>query len=119
MLKVVFFANGKRGTHKYPHNKECTSIPTTRNARHTRRDKEKYPEKFGSRTIVRQAIKNGKLKPIEYCEMCFSEDKIEAHHPDHSEPLLLIFLCPKCHRKADGAPCKWIDIATDYSECIK
>jgi hypothetical protein len=92
--------------------------PTTINAAQTRRDKEKYPEKVYARYLVRQAIKTGKLIPLTECEICGSENHIEAHHPDHSRPFLLLYLCKDCHHRADNSIDKWENLATDYS-CSK
>jgi hypothetical protein len=90
--------------------------PTTINAANTRRDKEKFPEKMYARYLVRQAIRLGKLIPLTECEICYEKDEIEAHHPDHSRPFLLLYLCTNCHRRADADPDKLEDLATDYSQ---
>lgn len=92
--------------------------PSTANAINTRNDKAKFPAKNHARYLVRKAIQTGKLIALEECEMCGSEHHIEGHHPDHSCPFLLLYLCKNCHRKADAEPDRWIDLATDYSECV-
>lgn len=92
--------------------------PTSINSANTRKDKEKFPEKDRARSLVRQAIKSGKLIPLEECEFCCSDIKIEGHHPDHSRPFLLLYLCKDCHHRADADPDKWESLATDYSGCI-
>jgi hypothetical protein len=89
--------------------------PTTTNAANTRRDKEKFPEKSTARYLVRQAVKSGKLIPLDECEVCLSEDNVEGHHPDYSRPFFLLYLCKSCHFKADNDLNKWEDLATDYS----
>lgn len=99
-------------------NEERRCEPSTANAANTRKDKDKFPEKNHARSIVRQAIKTGKLIPLEECEMCGSENHIEGHHPDHLRPLLLLYLCKDCHHRADTDPDKWENLATDYSECV-
>ena len=93
-------------------NRRCD--PSTPNAEQTRRDKEKFPEKEHARYIVRQAIKTGKLIPLEECELCMSEKNVQGHHPDHFKPLFLVYLCAECHRKADEDIDKYEDLATDY-----
>jgi hypothetical protein len=100
-------ANGKR---------ECE--PTTSNAANTRKDKQKFPEKDHARSLVRRAIKTGKLIPLEECEFCGNIDSIDGHHPDHSNPFLLLYLCKNCHHQADTDIDKWENLATDYSVCI-
>ncbi len=96
-------------------NEPRKSEPITPNAINTRRDKEKFPEKGLARSLVRHAVKSGKLIPLEECEFCGSENKIEGHHPDHSRPFLLLYLCKDCHNRADVDPDKWETLATDYS----
>lgn len=98
-------------------NEERRCEPTTHNAANTRRDKEKFPEKNHARYLVRQAVKSGKLKPLTECEVCCSEHKVAGHHPDHSRPLFLLYLCKECHNQADNSLNKWEDLATDYG-CI-
>ena len=99
-------------------NEERRCEPTTVNATNTRKDKEKFPDKKHARYLVRQAIKSGKLSPLKECEFCDSEGHIEAHHPNHSRPYLLMYLCKDCHRQADIDPDRWENLATDYSGCI-
>ena len=88
--------------------------PSTPNAEQTRRDKEKFPEKEHARYLVRQAVKTGKLIPPEECELCMSEINVQGHHPDHSRPFFLLYLCTECHKKADEDPDKYENLATDY-----
>ena len=99
-------------------NEERKCEPTTINAINTRKDKEKFPEKDHARYLVRQAIKSGNLIPLEECELCGSENKIEGHHPDHSRPFFLLYLCKDCHHRADADPDRWENLATNYSGCI-
>lgn len=108
-------------------NRKCASAltnetrrcePATINARNTRRDKEIFPEKDLARSLVRRAVKTGKLILPTECEFCGDGGRIEWHHPDHSKPFLLICLCKDCHHTADADPDKWISLATDYSGCI-
>ena len=99
-------------------NEPRRSEPTTINAASTRRDKEKFPEKDRARYLVRQAVKTKKLIPLEECELCGSEGNIEGHHPDHSRPYLLLYLCKNCHSNADESLDKWESLSTDYSGCI-
>jgi hypothetical protein len=96
-------------------NEERRCEPTTTNAANTRRDKDKFPEKAHARYLVRQAIKSGKLIPLEECEVCVSDHLVEAHHPDHSRPFFLLYLCKNCHYDADNSIDKWENLATDYS----
>lgn len=100
-------------------NEDRRCEPTTVNAANTRKDKEKFPEKYHARSLVRRAIKTGKLIPLKECEFCGSDDKVEGHHPDHSRPFFLLYLCKDCHHRAEADPDKWESLATDYSGCIR
>jgi len=53
------------------------------------------PGKYAARTTVGNAIRDGRLtpQPCEHCGNIF----VEAHHPDHSKPLEVIWLCKACH----------------------
>lgn len=51
-----------------------------------------------AKEAVRQAIKTGRLFKLP-CEHCGETKKIQGHHPDYSQPLLVIWLCPPCHSK--------------------
>jgi len=54
-----------------------------------------------AKILVRQythtAIRSGKLKK-EPCAVC-GQEQVQIHHPDYNEPLLIVWLCPECHRK--------------------
>ena len=49
---------------------------------------------------VNLAIKQGRLSP-QPCERCGNE-RADAHHPDYSKPLLVIWLCRSHHREVHG-----------------
>lgn len=55
----------------------------------------RYPYKKRATTMVSNAIKAGKMerKP---CEVCGAE-KVEAHHPDYTKPLEVMWLCKPHH----------------------
>ena len=58
-------------------------------------DKIKFPEKHIARSMVRSAIRAGKMKrsPCEVCGIA----KSHAHHEDYSKPLDVMWLCPLHH----------------------
>ena len=60
-----------------------------------RRRRARSPEKYKARQAVESALRSGALKRLP-CEECGSE-KVEAHHPDYSKPLLVRWLCRKHH----------------------
>ena len=65
------------------------------------------PQKERARGIIRDAIKRGKVTVPSRCQKCGSQNRpcsdgrryIQAHHPDHKKPLLVEWLCAKCHRE--------------------
>lgn len=64
-------------------------------SKHTKRFRERYPEKYAAHVAVQTAVRNGTLvqKPCEVCGCLQSE----AHHDDYSKPLEVKWLCDTCH----------------------
>ncbi len=56
-----------------------------------------HPIKAKARASVSKAVESGKLHPLP-CWIC--GEKAEAHHPDYSMPLDVVWLCFKHHREA-------------------
>jgi hypothetical protein len=54
----------------------------------------RYPECQSARVITKMAMQSGRLKP-QPCMICGA--KSEAHHPDYSRPLDVVWLCRKHH----------------------
>jgi len=59
------------------------------------------PEKRNARTAAGNALRDGRIRR-EPCYFCGTEDDLEMHHPDYSQPLRVYWLCRVCHRKMDG-----------------
>jgi hypothetical protein len=59
--------------------------------------KETCPEKLTARSRVSSAVRDGRLikRPCVTCGAI----KVEAHHPDYSRPLEVIWLCSQHHRE--------------------
>jgi hypothetical protein len=56
--------------------------------------REKNPEKIAAHHLAAYHI------PLpDICERCAAQGRIHRHHPDYSQPLLVMFLCPRCHRQ--------------------
>lgn len=53
------------------------------------------PEIFKARDAVKHAIRDGKMIRGS-CSVCGNK-KTEAHHPDYSKPLEVVWLCKKHH----------------------
>lgn len=56
---------------------------------------QKHPEKFRARAAAAHAARTGKIEKLP-CRECGSL-KVEAHHPDYSRPLEVIWLCQRHH----------------------
>lgn len=69
---------------------------------HERRWRKKYPEKVRAHNATTRAIRSGILKkqPCQF-KGC-GELKVEAHHPDYSKPLHVIWYCHAHHRVVEG-----------------
>lgn len=64
-----------------------------------KRWREKYPEKYKARYMLKNAVKAGKIKKGE-CKDKFGEcyGTIHGHHHDYSKPFDVIWLCQKHHQ---------------------
>ena len=64
----------------------------------------KYPERVKARALVSRALKSGALAKWPVCAIpSCSEAKVEAHHPDYSRPLNVVWLCDKHHAEVHYA----------------
>ena len=61
----------------------------------------RFPDRAKAHTAVGNAVRDGKLMKPELCEGCGLPKRVEAHHPDYSQPLLVVWLCKPCHAIAD------------------
>ena len=50
-------------------------------------------------SLVASAEASGKLIRPSTCPQCGSTKHIQAHHPDYSKPLNVVWLCQLCHKK--------------------
>lgn len=59
----------------------------------------RHPSKYQAHLAVQRALKTGELvkSPCEHCGK--SDGRLDAHHPDYSKPLAVIFLCRSCHTR--------------------
>ena len=60
--------------------------------------RERYPEKYKARTILGNAVRDGKMKRLP-CEVCGSTDRIHGHHEDYNFPLTVRWLCAVHHKE--------------------
>jgi hypothetical protein len=61
----------------------------------------KYPtsHKEIARNKLRQAVYYGRIYKPTKCEICGSVTPLDGHHNDYSLPLIVEWLCRKCHGK--------------------
>lgn len=55
------------------------------------------PHKAAARAAVHAAVASGGLIVPDRCSACGTVGEVEAHHPDYSRPLDVLWLCPACH----------------------
>ena len=58
----------------------------------------RYPIRVKARQKKYYHLKKGNISP-EPCGVCGTLSSIEAHHPDYSEPLEIVWLCSVHHRE--------------------
>jgi len=56
----------------------------------------KYPERRKAQVALDNAVRDGRVKKLP-CFVC--GEKAEAHHPDYSAPLDVVWLCPPHHKQ--------------------
>lgn len=57
-----------------------------------------FGKKKRAQHMVEKAIKKGILIPSP-CETCGSEQNIHAHHDDYDKPLVVRWMCQRCHHE--------------------
>lgn len=97
-LESIQAYDRKRG--RLPHRKEDMSKRQKKNRlRHNELNRaysEKYKDRKMSHTIISNQRRDGKIIP-KPCEVCGGHDRIQAHHPDYSKPLEIVWLCQPHH----------------------
>lgn len=57
----------------------------------------KPEQKLLAQKLARDAVRRGELSKPKACEDCDKEVRLQAHHPDYSKPLEVVWLCSSCH----------------------
>lgn len=58
---------------------------------------EKHPERVKAKNDLHNAVRSGRVVPWPVCAMPECDQKPEAHHPDYSRPLDVVWLCHSHH----------------------
>lgn len=56
-----------------------------------------HRNRYNSRQKLHSSKNRGVVTPPEYCSMCGLKTGLEAHHPDYSKPLEVVWVCHECH----------------------
>jgi hypothetical protein len=88
--------------HRVAARKAYQETDAFRAAHHAANDRyrEAQPERARARAAVNKAILRGKLAPWPVCAVPTCECRPEAHHPDYSRPLDVVWLCDFHHKQA-------------------
>ena len=60
----------------------------------------RYPDRRAASNAVGNAVRDGRLVPWPVCAIPECESKPQAHHPDYSRPLDVVWLCQPHHKQA-------------------
>ena len=63
----------------------------------TERWRKEHPQRRAAQVALGNAVRDGRLKS-QPCFLCGAD--AEAHHPDYSRPLDVVWLCPAHHKQA-------------------
>ena len=61
---------------------------------------QRNPDRRKAQLQLGYAVKSGRITPWAACALPECNDKPEAHHPDYSRPLSVVWLCPAHHKQA-------------------
>lgn len=85
------------------YDRERSSLPHRKALREriAREWAEKHPDRRKANLVANRAVRSGKIARQTICQGCGLEKKLQKHHPDYSQPMLVIWLCKPCHAIAD------------------
>lgn len=59
----------------------------------------KHPQRRAAHVALGNAVRTGRIQPWPVCAVPECRGKPEAHHPDYSRPLDVVWLCPSHHKQ--------------------
>lgn len=72
------------------------AITASNNFKISKRDRH-----HAARRAAALAERLGLIDRPSVCQACFHSRPLDRHHPDHSNPISVEFLCKDCHKAAD------------------
>src|ERR1700679_703104 len=91
----------KRRASSYFKSEKYKATERVRSARYQRKNR----IKVRCRKTVWYALRIGRLLKPDHCTRCGLICKPEAHHPDYSKPLEVVWACKPCHGILDAESC--------------
>lgn len=58
---------------------------------------ERHPVERRARVTLGNGLRDGRLIRPAACQSCGAKERLDAHHPDYSKPLEVMWLCKRCH----------------------
>lgn len=83
---------------KYDKRRNKTVHRKLMNLKKSRDFRKRYPEKYSAWNKTKGALDGGRLIKLP-CVVC-GEHTVDAHHPDYTQPLYVVWLCRKHHKEA-------------------
>jgi hypothetical protein len=65
----------------------------------SRRHRQRHPEKERARSLLAYHVRKGYIVKQPCCRC--GNTKAQAHHPDYSKPLEIVWLCRACHMEGE------------------
>lgn len=70
----------------------------TKHRQWSKRWHRKHPKANSAYHKVHDAVSSGIIRKPQFCSICGKRGLLHAHHYDYDKPLLVVWLCPSCHR---------------------
>ena len=64
-------------------------------------------EKIKAQNLLNYKTKSKKIIRIDNCQICNSEENLDKHHFNYSEPFNFLVVCRSCHLRIHSGAIKW------------